>query len=100
MSRLQDTLEISRNMPANGRNSLSNLSAVIFDYGEVLCFPPTAQDVEASARILDIPLDSFRVLWSRHRDPYDRGDFSEEAYWRRLADDAGKSIDAHQLEQL
>jgi putative hydrolase of the HAD superfamily len=92
--------EKSQNMAANGKNRLSNLSAVIFDYGEVLCLPPTVEDLEASARVLGIPLDSFRVLWSRHRDLYDRGDLSEEAYWRRVAEDAGKSMDSRQLEQL
>ena len=87
-------------MPANGQNSLSNVSAVIFDYGEVLCLPPTIDDLETSARIIDIPLDEFRVLWSRHRDLYDRGDLTEEAYWRKLAEDAGRSVDPEQLAQL
>ena len=85
-------------MPTNG--SLSNVSAVIFDYGEVLCLPPTVEDLEASARILGIPLASFRVLWSRHRDLYDRGDLSEETYWCKVAEDAGISMDDRQLEQL
>jgi putative hydrolase of the HAD superfamily len=87
-------------MPANGQDRLSKLNAVIFDYGEVLCLPPTVQDLEASAHILDIPLDSFRVLWSRHRDSYDRGDLTEEAYWRKLAEDAGMTVNDRQLAQL
>jgi len=87
-------------MSVNGREKLSNLKAVIFDYGDVLCLPPTPQDIEGSARILGISSDLFRALWSRHRDLYDRGDLSPEIYWRKFAEDAGKSIDDGQIREL
>ena len=63
-------------MAANGEDKLANLKAVIFDYGDVLCLPPTGEEIEASARIVGISSDLYRVLWSRHRDVYDRGDIS------------------------
>ena len=87
-------------MPGDGGEKPSNLKAVIFDYGKVLCLPPSPQEIEASARILDISSDLFRSLWGRHRDAYDCGDLSAEAYWRKFADDAGKSIDAVALREL
>jgi putative hydrolase of the HAD superfamily len=87
-------------MAGDGEEKLSNLKAVIFDYGGVLCLPPGPEEIEASARILDISSDLFRSLWDRHRDAYDRGDLSAEAYWREFADDAGKSIDAVGLREL
>ena len=31
------------------REQLSNVKAVIFDYGDVLCIPPTPEDIEGSA---------------------------------------------------
>src|SRR6516225_8033616 len=87
-------------MPGDGGEKLSNLKAVIFDYGDVLCLPPSPEEIEASARILDISSDRFRALWGRHRDAYDRGDLSTQAYWCKFADDAGKSIDAVALREL
>lgn len=87
-------------MPVNNKKDLANLKAVIFDYGEVLCLPPTTGDVEGSARILGISVDLFRDLWGRNRDLYDRGDLSPEIYWRRFAEDAGVTLDEAQLREL
>jgi putative hydrolase of the HAD superfamily len=87
-------------MSSNGREKLPKLSAVIFDYGEVLCLTPPAEVVEASARLLGISSESFRDLWGRNRDRYDRGDLSREDYWRKFAEDAGKSMDDGQLSEL
>jgi putative hydrolase of the HAD superfamily len=87
-------------MSNTDQENLANVKAVIFDYGDVLCFRPPAEEIEASAQILDIPPDLFQVLWSRHRDLYDRGDLSRESYWQKFAEDAGTSIDAGQLREL
>lgn len=87
-------------MSGSGNNKLSNLKAVIFDYGEVLCLPPRPEEIEGSAQILGTPSDLFWTLWHRHRDPYDRGDLSPEAYWGRVAEDAGRSIDSSQVRKL
>lgn len=87
-------------MPVSGQQNLSNLKAIIFDYGAVLCLPPTADDIEGSARILGISSDSFRDLWRRNRDQYDRGDLSPEIYWRKFAEDAGATLTPAQLHEL
>ena len=86
-------------MSSQGEN-LSNVKAVIFDYGDVLCTRPTPAEIEASARILDVPVDQFNALWGRHRDRFDRGDLSSDAYWSQFAQDAGKSLTASQLREL
>jgi hypothetical protein len=75
-------------MAVNGQGKLPNLKAVIVDYGDVLCLPPACEEIEASARILGIDSDLYRVLWSRNRDVYDRGDISPESYWRLFAEEA------------
>jgi putative hydrolase of the HAD superfamily len=87
-------------MSVNGQEKLTNLKAVIFDYGDVLCIPPTPKDIEGSAQILGIGSDLFWALWHRHRDPYDRGDLSPETYWSRVAEDAGRSINSSQVREL
>ena len=87
-------------MAANGEDKLANLKAVIFDYGDVLCLPPTTEEIEGSARILSISSDLYRDLWNRNRDVYDRGDVSPETYWRTFAEEAGKPLDTTKLEEL
>ena len=87
-------------MAVNGKKKLSNLKAIIFDYGDVLCLPPTTEDIEGSAGILGISADLFRHLWGRNRDLYDRGDLSPEIYWRKFAEDAGTILDVAQLHAL
>ena len=47
-------------MSDNGAKNLSNVKAIIFDYGDVLCLQPTTDDIEGSAQILGISADSFR----------------------------------------
>ena len=83
----------------NGQ-SLSNTKAVIFDYGDVLCRPPKAHQVEAIAKMFDLTTEQYRVFWSRNRDQFDRGDLSAEVYWRKFAEDAGKAFDAEVLRDL
>jgi putative hydrolase of the HAD superfamily len=87
-------------MSVNGKKTLSNLKAIIFDYGDVLCLPPTTEDIEGSARILGVSSDSFCELWVRNRDLYDRGDLSPETYWYKFAEDAGTILDVAQLHEL
>jgi putative hydrolase of the HAD superfamily len=87
-------------MSVNGRKNLSNLKAVIFDYGEVLCLPPTAEDVSTSARIAGVSPELFLKMWNRHRDPYDRGDLSQEEYWKKFGEDVGKPLGDRQLKEL
>ena len=79
---------------------LSNTKAVIFDYGEVLCHAPTADEVEAIAKMFDLSRERYRVLWSRNRDQFDRGDISSEVYWRKFAEDAGRPVDDELLRDL
>jgi putative hydrolase of the HAD superfamily len=85
---------------SNRSEDLSKIKGVIFDYGEVLCTRPKPAEIEASARILDVPVDQFNALWGRHRDLFDRGDLTADAYWSQFAKDAGKSLSAAQLRDL
>jgi putative hydrolase of the HAD superfamily len=80
--------------------TLSNMKAVVFDYGEVLCRAPKEHQIEAIAKMFDLSPERYRVLWSRNRDLFDRGDLSAEEYWRKFAEDAGKAIDAEGLRDL
>ncbi len=74
--------------------------SVIFDYGEVLCHRPTADDFGRMARTLGISLDSFSEHWEQSRPPYDRGDLTAEEYWLQFAREAKSTLDAEQIERL
>ncbi len=76
------------------------IKAVILDYGEVLCLPPTAEEWGRMAAVFEVEPAAFRELWHRNRLAYDRGDLSPEMYWSILAQDAGKQLVPEQVTQL
>jgi putative hydrolase of the HAD superfamily len=82
------------------RSNPSKIKAVILDYGEVLSYPPSAQEMGRMAAPFGMDPIPFRQLWDRDRLLYDRGDFSPEAYWSALAKDAGTQLTPEQLAQL
>jgi putative hydrolase of the HAD superfamily len=87
-------------MPGNSGNHAAKLKAVIFDYGEVLCHRPSAAEIEQLAGFFKISVDRLPALWDRNRHAYDRGDLTPQVYWTRLAEDAGTSLTARQLEEI
>jgi len=82
------------------RSGSTKIKAVILDYGEVLSYPPPADEWNRMASVFHMDPGRFRPLWDRHRLAYDRGDLSLEAYWARLADDAGRKLEPELLEKL
>jgi putative hydrolase of the HAD superfamily len=82
-----------------GSNS-SKIKAVILDYGEVLCYPPTVEEMRRMASLFGVEPGPFRKLWDRNRLVYDRGDLSPEAYWDSVAKDAGTQLTPEQVVQL
>ncbi len=82
------------------RSNPSQIKAVILDYGEVLCYAPTAEEMGRMAAPFGLEPVPFRKLWDRNRLLYDRGDLSPEAYWSALAKDAGTQLAPEQFIQL
>lgn len=82
-----------------GSNS-SKIKAVILDYGEVLCYPPTGDEMKRMASLFGAEPAPFRKLWDHNRLLYDRGDFSPKAYWDTVAQVAGAKLTPDHLEQL
>lgn len=78
----------------------SKIKAVILDYGEVLCYSPTAEEMRRMAGLFGMELVPFRQLWDRNRLLYDRGDLSPEAYWSALAKEAATQLTPEHLAQL
>jgi putative hydrolase of the HAD superfamily len=69
-----------------------SLRAVILDYGGVICFHPTGQQIAEAARVCDLTPEEFlRAFW-KHRIGYDAGQDPYE-YWRAVAATAGRHFD-------
>jgi putative hydrolase of the HAD superfamily len=73
---------------------------VVFDYGGVLCHPPTPGEIEELARIFDLPQAKFWSLYGRFRAAYDRGSIGAEEYWGRMANCAAVRLSSREIEAL
>jgi len=87
-------------MSINRENRSNSVKAVIFDYGEVLCHRPTAEEIAQLAGFFNLRVDQLPTLWERNRGAYDRGDLSPEIYWSEFAKDAGIKLDPQQLDEI
>jgi putative hydrolase of the HAD superfamily len=77
-----------------------NLRAVLFDYGLVLSTSPVLSAHQTLIEIFALGPEIFdRCYWaSRH--PYDAGRYVGEAYWQKVAGDAGIRLTAEQIQKL
>jgi putative hydrolase of the HAD superfamily len=76
------------------------IKAVILDYGEVLSYPPTQEEMGRMAAVFGLEPAPFRKLWNRDRLRYDRGELSPEAYWSALAKETGTKLAPGQTAEL
>ena len=84
----------------SSKTKAGKIKAVILDYGEVLCYPPTGEEWGRMASLFNLDAGVFRQLWGRNRLVYDRGDISYEAYWSKLAEDASVKLEPEHLEKV
>jgi putative hydrolase of the HAD superfamily len=75
----------------------SEIKAIIFDYGNVLCEPQTPEDVQAIAAALGFAAGKFPAIYWRDRIAYDRDDMNAAEYWNRVA---GRQLDAPEIGRL
>jgi putative hydrolase of the HAD superfamily len=69
-----------------------NLRAVIFDFGGVLCFPPTTQQLSEAAALCGLTLPEFVDAFWRKRREYDRGT-DAAVYWRDIGQASQRHFD-------
>jgi putative hydrolase of the HAD superfamily len=80
--------------------SRMRISAVLFDYGMVLCNVPEELDWRALENVLDAEQAGFQAAYWKYRDAYDRGALSAATYWETVARDLDRPIDAAVLRAL
>ncbi len=76
------------------------IEAVIFDYGAVLCFPPTEAEFEEFAALAGMPAGRFREAYPKSRARYDRGDVSTSEHWQEFGRAAGIAYSDAQIQAL
>jgi putative hydrolase of the HAD superfamily len=76
------------------------MEAIIFDFGGVLCFHPSDEQIEGMAVACGVSRDAFLDAYWGSRIEYDRGDFSPEEYWRRFGEKVGRTYSAAQVEDF
>ncbi|MEP7353164.1 MAG: hypothetical protein ABI824_08040, partial [Acidobacteriota bacterium] len=57
------------------------IQAVIFDFGNVLCFPPTPEKIERAAATCELTSEAFLSAFWEHRLEYDAGRLEPSDYW-------------------
>lgn len=73
-------------------SSSPQFKAVIFDFGNVICFPPKDQQFVDAAQRAGIDANDFvRFFWDRRLE-YDRGE-DATIYWQTLASRANRTFD-------
>jgi putative hydrolase of the HAD superfamily len=76
------------------------INTVIFDFGYVLSLPPQTSDYQKLAALAGIDGEPFdKIYWDKRAD-YDRGAIDGPAYWRRIAETAGKEFTPVQINSL
>ncbi len=76
-----------------------NIRSVVFDFGNVICFPVPDEKIAAAAAECGLSVDSFlRAVWA-DRLAYDGG-MSPRAYWRGVAAHASTEFDDALIERM
>jgi len=80
--------------------SRSSCEAVIFDYGGVLCYAPSREDVVEYARGSGLDEAAFFHLYSETREYYGRAAAGYASHWQRVAKAAGVEISESAVKQF
>src|SRR5262245_43086666 len=83
-----------------GPTFLSDIRAVIVDWGGVLTLPPRPEFLARMQGLVGLDADAFASTWLRHRRAYDLGQVDAAEYWRRVGAEAGRVFDAAALRTL
>jgi putative hydrolase of the HAD superfamily len=76
-----------------------NIKSVVFDFGNVICFPVAQEKIARAAEECNLPVDEFlRAFWA-DRLPYDGG-MPPREYWRRIAAAASTEFDDALIEKM
>ena len=76
------------------------IKAVVFDYGQVICFPPDPKVIDLLAGRIGAQRGEFESLLWELRGEYDRGTLSSMEYYKSILSRLGASMDDAHIEEL
>lgn len=79
---------------------MSNIQAVLFDYGLVLSAAPDPSAWERLKQVFGGAEPAFHAAYWNHRHDYDRGTRNSVVYWHSVAGDLNANLDPHQVDEL
>jgi putative hydrolase of the HAD superfamily len=68
------------------------IRSVVFDFGNVICFPPSPEKIARAAAECGLPVEEFLPALWKDRLPYDGGETPQQ-YWRNVAASASTEFD-------
>ena len=74
--------------------------AVLFDYGRVLSYSPSREELLNFAALTGVSEEAFFELYSNTRDHYDRGHADSREHWRKFAEVAHVRISPSTVERM
>jgi putative hydrolase of the HAD superfamily len=74
-----------------------HVSAIIFDYGNVLCSSPLAAEIEGMANILNLQVADFQQRYWQDRLSFDRAALDPASYWNTVA---GRQLSPSDIERV
>lgn len=75
------------------------IRSVVFDFGNVICFPPAQAKIERAAADAGLPVNQFLGAMWKDRLPYDGG-ITPQEYWRGVAAHASTEFDDSLIEKM
>jgi putative hydrolase of the HAD superfamily len=84
----------------NGQKKPKEIRAVILDYGLVFCRSPQKEHVDRMAAAFGLDHHTFWRLYEQNRGPLDKGEITPSTFWKSVARDAGRKVDAFTIERL
>jgi putative hydrolase of the HAD superfamily len=79
---------------------MMSIKAVVFDFGNVISFPPDEENQKELARLTGLPAETLRDLDKKHRGEYDRGTYDGAGYYRFILSGAGAPHDEERLAEI
>jgi putative hydrolase of the HAD superfamily len=78
----------------------TNIKAVLFDYGNVLCLQHYKSDLESMAQCLGAEVEPTTSAYWEFRDGFDMGTYHGREYWTKVAARCGMQVTEKQLLNL
>ena len=79
---------------------MHKIKAIVFDYGGVICFPPSGTVMDEIAALAGIRPEIFKPLYTKQRRDYDRGKFSVSVFYKNILAELNIKLDEEKIMEM